>query len=137
MAYREFNGGNYGDVNELTLDDSDHIQQVNGKANWIIWADTTGRSLEISDQKDGEGSLTLRGFGSISIHNQKNGSGQLIVESDCDSIRISRVDGQGDVILKNPGSKTIGDKNGDSNIRFAGKPPKIGRKDGNGQIIKL
>lgn len=137
MSYREFNGGKPGDNNELTLDDSDQIQQVNGPASWIIWADTDGRNLEIADQKDGDGSLTLHGFGAITIHNQKNGNGTLTVEADCGSISIQSVDGNGDVYFKNPGSKSISHKNGNGNIYFSGKPPKIGTKDGNGQIRKI
>jgi hypothetical protein len=132
MAYVNYNGPGGGD---FTISDSDQIGEVNGPADWHIFADTDGRDLTIANQKDGDGSLTLTGFGAITIANQKNGAGNLIVE-DSKSIDINHVDGPGSVYLRFPGRKVIHWKNGGGNIYYTGKPPIVQNMDGPGKVIK-
>jgi len=124
---RDFDGNGGG---ELTIQDSE-IGKVDGSGTWIIWG--LGQDLVIHDKKDGEGSLTLRNFGNVTISNKKDGNGVLIV-LDCKSVSIREINGSGHTYLRIAGLKKITMKDGDGNVYFVGAPPIIDRKNGNGNV---
>ena len=79
----------------------------------------------------GKRSLTLRGFGTITIK-EKNGEGSLIIEDDNGSVVISELNGPGHVYLRNKGAQKITTKDGLGDILFKGAPPIIGTKNSSG-----
>ena len=126
QAQTEFNGPEGGEIK--FKDDS--IKLVDGDGNWIIWG--KGQDLTINE-KNGNGNLTLKGFGKITIK-QKNGRGTLTIEDDNKAVHIHKVDGPGNVILRNKGDKDIDDKNGPGDVLFKGEPPSVTKKDGTGKV---
>lgn len=117
---------------EFTIERGD-IRLVDGDGDWIIWG--IGQDLEITEKKDGKGSLTLHNFGEIRIK-EKNGPGVLVIEEDNKSVIILKVDGPGGVYLRNNGYKKIVDKNGPGNVYFKGAPPIVVHQDGPGKILR-
>jgi hypothetical protein len=113
-----FNGPGGG---EYTIEETE-IKLVDGPGNWIIWGN--GQDVTITEKKDGDGSLTLRGFGKITI-NEKNGKGTLIIENDNKEVYIKKLNGPGNVFLRNEGKKKIEEKNGPGDVLFKHKPPII------------
>jgi hypothetical protein len=116
---------------EITIEDGE-ISLVDGPGDWIIWG--IGQDVHVK-LKNGEGSLTLKGFKNITI-GEKNGPGKLVVEEDNQSVTIDKMDGPGHGYIRCKGKKKIGDKNGDGNVYFRGSPPIVTKKDGKGQVIR-
>jgi hypothetical protein len=121
---------------ELTLPDGDRITKCDGGGHWIVWADKdAGQELIILDKKDGDGSLEVHGFSTVTIQGKKDGNGTLIVDADCGTFAIHEINGPGQTYLRNPGSKRWDIKDGDGNVYFAGKPPS-GNVNGKGRVIR-
>jgi hypothetical protein len=129
MGYPNFDGPGGG---ELSIDYGD-ICKVDGPGNWILWG--IGQDLVIHEKKDGDGSLTLHGFGNVTILGKKDGNGTLVVENDNKTITIREVNGPGDTYLRNNGLKKISLKDGPGNVYFHGAPPFVDKKNGTGRII--
>jgi hypothetical protein len=132
MAWLNFNGDGGG---ELTIADGDQINGIDGKGNWIIWAQTTGRSLAIN-VKNGPGSLTLHEFGMIALNDIKEGDGELSIETDCTNVDINKINGKGHVHLRNSGTSSVHWKDGEGNIYFKNKPPVVGSLNGPGKVLR-
>jgi hypothetical protein len=130
MGYPIFDGPGGG---ELSIDYGD-IEKVDGTGDWILWG--IGQDLVIHDKKDGDGTLTLHNFGTITIMGKKDGNGMLVVETDNASIIVSQVNGRGKTYFQNSGLKKIGLKDGDGNVYYKGAPPFVGTKNGAGQILR-
>ena len=108
------------------------IKLVDGKGKWILTGE--GQDLEITEKKDGDGSLTLLNFGKITIK-EKNGKGNLMIEANNGEVEIKKMDGDGHAALRNPGAKTVKEKNGNGNIYYKGMKPDVQKMDGNGKVI--
>jgi hypothetical protein len=110
------------------------IKKVDGPGNWVITG--MGQDLTIQEKKDGDGNLTLKGFGRITIK-EKNGRGHLVVEANNGEFLITDImNGDGHAYLRNPGRKTITKKDGKGNVYYRGDQPTFpGGKKGDGTAI--
>lgn len=130
MAFHTLDGDGGG---EITLADGDGIEKCDGNGYWIVWAEAGGE-LVVRDKKDGNGTLELHGFSKIVIKNKKDGNGRLTVHDDCGAFECKEINGTGDTYLFNNGPKRVQRKDGDGDILFAGQPPMVAEKNGNGVV---